>query len=129
MTIRAIFFMAIIFLSALITFNFIGFLQPVNPFINRIFPDAPDKSCLNDSDCTLAIPSRLSECAICDPYGCKLYDDSSIEVVAINKNWQPRCVFSKPPGTCVAACTGGIQQKDYEPKCINGQCVKSKKET
>jgi hypothetical protein len=127
--IKAILFMAAIFLAALITFNFIGFLQPVNPIINRAFPEAPDISCMNDSDCVLAIPSKLSECAICDPYGCKMYSDSLDDVVAVSKSWQPRCIFSKPPGECVLDCIGGVQQKDYEPKCINGQCVKSRKET
>lgn len=116
-----------IFLSALITFNFIGFLQPVNPIINRMFPEVPDKFCLNDSDCKLAIPSKLSECAVCDPYDCKMYSESLDEVVAISKNWESRCIFSKPPGTCVAACIGGIEQKSFEPKCINNQCIKSKK--
>jgi len=118
---------AAIFLSALITFNFIGFLHPVNPVMNRMFPEEPDKSCLNDSDCILAIPSQLSECRMCDPYGCRNYSDSLDEVVAINSSWQPRCVFSKPPGTCMTACKGGIIQSDYEPRCINSECIKLKK--
>ena len=118
---------AAIFLSALITFNFIGFLQPVNPIINRVFPDAPSISCLNDSGCVLAIPSKLSECAICDPYGCKMYSDSQEDVVAISRSWQPRCVFWKPPGECISACTGGVQQKDYEARCVDGACVKARK--
>ena len=127
MAIRALFFMAAIFLSALITFNFIGFLQPVNPIINRAFPESPATYCLNDSGCILAIPSMLSECAICDPYGCRMYMDSLDEVVAVSRSWQPRCIFSKPPGTCISNCTGGIQEKDYEARCISGQCVKSRK--
>ena len=123
---KATLFMAAIFLSALITFNFIGFLQPMNPVINRMFPEVPAKSCLNDYDCILAMPSRLSACAICDPYDCRNYSDSLKEVVAISRRWEPRCIFSKPPGACLNACVGGIQQNEYEARCLNEQCIKAK---
>ena len=118
---------AAIFLSALITFNFIGFLQPVNPIINKVFPEAPSISCMNDSDCTLAIPSELSECRICDPYNCRMFSDSQEDVVAISRDWRPRCLFWNPPGECISNCTGGIQQVGYEAMCTDGVCAKARK--
>jgi hypothetical protein len=118
---------ALIFLSALLTFNFIGFLQPVNPMINRVFPDTPSVSCLNDPDCTLAIPSELSECRICDPYDCRMHSDSEEGVVAIRKDWQPRCIFWQPPGECISACIGGVRPGEYEARCADGLCVKTRK--
>lgn len=116
-----------IFILAIFVLNFIGVLYFLNPVINKIFPDIPDKSCQIDSDCILAIPSKLSECSLCDPYGCKFYSAELNEVVAINKDWKPRCLFSEPKNVICLMCIGGIEQKDYEAKCVNNRCVKVRK--
>ncbi len=117
----------IFILVILLMSDLIGILYFLDPVINRIIPDIPSKFCQVDSDCVLAIPSKLSECSPCDPYGCKFYSAESDEVVAINKNWKPRCLFSKPKNVVCIMCIGGIRQKNYQPECVNNECIKVKK--
>ncbi len=102
-------------------------LYLLNPLINRIIPDNLDISCNVDSDCRLAVPLELSRCRLCDAYDCKSYNAEDDKVIAINKDWKPRCFFSKPKKYICLACIGGINIKDYETECQNNKCIKIKK--
>ena len=95
-----------------------------NPVMNIVLPNKVDKSCNIDSDCVLDIPSLISNCSPCDPYGCKTYSASSDSVVAINKDWLPRCTFKSPENAACLMCIGGIDIEGYGVKCINNECKK-----
>ena len=114
---------SIFFVIVFHVLNFSGNLGFLNQIINKVIPDIPDKSCKVDSDCALKVPSQLSKCLPCDPLGCRIYSAESDEVVAVNKNWRPRCLFYQRRRYCIA-CEGGISTFGYKAECINNTCVK-----
>ncbi len=119
----------ILAVAVLAAANLLGILGFLNPAINSAIPDIPDASCRTDDDCTLAIPAILSGCLPCDPYACQLYDAERSDVVAVSKDWKPRCAFStRSIGDACILCAGGVADNwrdgNYTAKCRNSRCAK-----
>lgn len=79
----------------------------------------PDISCVQDSDCRLAVPSSLAKCKPCGD--CTVYESSDPKVVSVNKNWRPSCPDYNPHTMC-PMCIGGIT--GGTAKCVNNKCQK-----
>ncbi len=105
--------------------NFTGMLYDLNPFINKIFPPVPDKRCQVDSDCIFAVSSEISMCLLCS--SCMTYNAATDEIITVNKDWKP-CLFTKPSGYGCGMCITEINNiENFEPKCLNNECIKSRK--
>jgi hypothetical protein len=111
----------IIIIVVILTFLALSYLDFLYP-LNKIFPQNPDLSCNQDSDCKLIIYPEWAECRACDSCASASVNDS--RVIAVNSNWIPFCPFPYGPTTC-PKCEGGIiGYNQSQIKCVNHQCQK-----
>jgi len=120
---KIIFFLLLVGVFSFLVLNHLGYLYLLNPYLNRLFPPKIDTYCQSDEDCILALPTESLNCG-CP--SCKNYKASNSEVIAINKNWKPRCLFRTPRNIVCLACITIIDPEDYRTVCQDKKCHKLK---